>query len=79
MNARDALNRVVAEHLGDDDADNLQRMLDALMVRKRIAHLDRAVRLAIIDTGQACALLELWIDEVNEARARDAIERDAND
>jgi ribosomal protein S18 len=53
------------------DPDGTSAALDAMMVKKRTAHLDRAVALDIIDYGQRCALLQLFIDELGELRDRE--------
>jgi hypothetical protein len=62
-----------------DGARDMQRLLDALVIRKHRAYLNRAVALGIIDHGQRCALFQLRLTEIAETRARDALAALADD
>lgn len=61
-----------ANHLLDGLRDPIPAAFDRVIIRKRAEHLDRAVSLGIIDHGQRCALLELFIEELQALRAIDA-------
>jgi len=50
-----------------DDAE-IEQVKETL-IRKRTSWLDKAVRLGIIDYGQRCALLELYCEDVQDAKS----------